>query len=100
MIDLKKLRIDPSTQVASVEKVLTKVPVKKPNKQVFVRVHPGEEYRIHVGILTLREVGETLSLPGKSGECVKVARPFKGGSSYEKGKEAGRQDKTQVFSRV
>ena len=59
MFDLKKIRIDPSSQIEPVERILTRVPVKKPGKQSFVRVHPSEEFRINVGLIIIREPYET-----------------------------------------
>ena len=37
---------------AATAKILTTVPVRKPAKQEFIRVHPGDDYRISVGLLT------------------------------------------------
>src|SRR5437867_5444625 len=38
--------------MVGVKKILTAVPVRKPNRQEFVRVRPGDEWRIATGILT------------------------------------------------
>jgi hypothetical protein len=58
--DPKSLRIDPSSEAASgVEKVLLHVPVRRPHRQEFFRVHPAPEYRETVAILELREERET-----------------------------------------
>jgi hypothetical protein len=41
------LRLDPSyADTVGVRKLLTTVPVRKPNKQEFVRVHPDPSYRL------------------------------------------------------
>ena len=40
------LRLPPSfEQTAGVKKVISTVPVRKPHKQEWIRVHPGEDYR-------------------------------------------------------
>ena len=38
-----------------VKKHLTRVPVRRPGRQEFVRVHPDEEYRLDTAILELKE---------------------------------------------
>src|SRR6516165_7010927 len=38
-----------------VKKLLTTVPVRKPNKHDFVRVHPDEAYRLPAAIFELKE---------------------------------------------
>jgi hypothetical protein len=44
LFDLEALRLDQSfVQAAGAEKLLNTVPVRKPNKQDFNRVHPGAE---------------------------------------------------------
>ena len=42
-----------------VKKALLTVPVRKPDRQWFVRVHPSEEYRIQTAVLELKEERET-----------------------------------------
>jgi hypothetical protein len=44
---------------AGVIKELVTCPVRKPNKQEFVRVHPGEDYQLRAHILELKEERET-----------------------------------------
>lgn len=47
------------TETANVEKLLLTVPVRKPNRQDFVRVHPDPAYRLpSVGLLELKDEGE------------------------------------------
>jgi hypothetical protein len=44
--DPANLRLDQSyTETVGVKKLITTIPVRKPNKQVFFRIHPGEEWR-------------------------------------------------------
>ncbi len=63
--DLSKLRLDQSfTETAGVKKLLTTVPVRKPNPQDFVRVHAGEDYRDDFALIELKDDRETyLVLP-------------------------------------
>jgi hypothetical protein len=44
---------------AGVRKLLTTVPVRKPNRQEFVRVHPSDDYRLETAVLELKEERET-----------------------------------------
>jgi hypothetical protein len=41
-----------------VRKLLTTVPVRKPHKQEWIRVHPGENYRGTFAVIDLKEAGE------------------------------------------
>ena len=42
-------------QVTATQKKLTSVPVNKPNKQQWVRVHPDADYRLDVAIIEMKE---------------------------------------------
>jgi hypothetical protein len=54
--DPEKLRLDQSfVESAGVRKLLTTVPVRKPNRQDFVRVHPDPAYRLTTAIIELRD---------------------------------------------
>jgi hypothetical protein len=54
--DLSKLRLSQAfTESVGTKKLLTTVPVRKPGKQEFVRVHPEAEYRGAFAILELKE---------------------------------------------
>jgi hypothetical protein len=54
--DLTKLRLDQSfTESSGVKKLLTTVPVRKPNPQDFVRVHPDPAYRAALAVIELKE---------------------------------------------
>jgi hypothetical protein len=55
--DLASLRLDQSyTDGISVKKLLTVVPVRKPNRQDFVQVHPDPEFRLApAAILELKD---------------------------------------------
>jgi hypothetical protein len=62
--DLDKLRLDQSfVESAGVKKLLTKVPIQKPDPQSFVRVHPDEKYRMALAVILLKEDSETFLLP-------------------------------------
>jgi hypothetical protein len=54
--DLARLRISQNyADAIGVTKMLLTVPVKKPERQWFVRVHPSPEYRLTVALLELRD---------------------------------------------
>jgi hypothetical protein len=54
--DLTKLRLDQSfVESAGVKKLLTTVPVRKPNPQDFVRVHPDPANRAALAVIELKE---------------------------------------------
>jgi hypothetical protein len=56
LIDIKAIRFNQNfLDETGVEKKLLHVPVRKPNKQEFIRVHPSEEYRVQVGLIELKE---------------------------------------------
>jgi hypothetical protein len=63
--DLSKLRLDQSfVESAGVRKLLTTIPVRKPNPQDFVRVNPNPEYRAALAIIELKDDREVyLVLP-------------------------------------
>lgn len=45
--------------LADVKPILATVPVRKPNKQDYVRVHPSEDYQLTTALLELKEERET-----------------------------------------
>ncbi len=58
--NLNKLRLSQDFSAnLGVKKALLMVPVRKPNRQEFIRVHPGEDWRLETMILELKEKGET-----------------------------------------
>lgn len=58
--DLDNLRLKQDfNETLGVQKMLTIVPVRKPNKTNFIRVHPGEDYRMDIGVVELKEERET-----------------------------------------
>jgi hypothetical protein len=56
--DPAALRVDQTFAGAGVKKLLVTVPVRKPNRQDFVRTHPGEDYRLTTAIVELKEERE------------------------------------------
>ena len=53
-IDLNAVRLSQDfSAMARTEKLLVVVPVRKPAKHQFVRVHPDEAYRLEVGIIEI-----------------------------------------------
>jgi hypothetical protein len=58
--DLDSLRLNQDfNETLGVQKILTRVPVRKPNKSNFIRVRPDEDYRMDIGIVELKEEQET-----------------------------------------
>ena len=54
--DLGALRVSQDfAAMAGVKKQLNNVPVRKPNKQDFVRVHPDESYRVTLHVIVLQD---------------------------------------------
>ena len=62
--DLDALRLSQDfPQLAGVKKLLTTVPVRKPHRQEFVRVHPDPSWRLETAILEVQEErGKTVYL--------------------------------------
>ena len=59
-LDIESLRLTQDFgDLVGVKKKLVTVPVRKPNRQSFVRVHPEESYRLETAILELKEERET-----------------------------------------
>ena len=58
--DLARLRVNPEGMEAlGVKKLLTTVPVRKPNKQDFIRVRPEPQHRETLALIELRDDRET-----------------------------------------
>ena len=54
--DLETLRLSQDfDQLSSVRKKIITIPVRKPDRQSFVRVHPDPEYRLETAVLELKE---------------------------------------------
>jgi hypothetical protein len=62
--DLAAIRLSQNfISTAGVKKKLTTVPVRKPNKQDFVRVHPSEDYRANLSVINFKEERDTYLVP-------------------------------------
>jgi hypothetical protein len=58
--DPASLRLSQSFSASlGVKKAILAVPVRKPDKSWFVRVHPGEDYRLQTAVIELKEDRET-----------------------------------------
>ena len=54
-IDIEKLKLPQNyINMAGAEKVITRIPSRKPNRQEFVRVNPDENYQLTTGIIELK----------------------------------------------
>ncbi len=73
--DLTKLRLNQSfAETVGVKKLLRTIPVKKPNPQDFIRVHPHPDYRGNFAIVDLHDEREIYLVhpnmaPELMGEC-------------------------------
>ena len=58
--DLTKLRLSQDFEAdLGVKKALLTVPVRKPDKQTFIRVHPDATYRLNTAVVEVKEDRET-----------------------------------------
>jgi hypothetical protein len=63
--DLNSLRLSQSfTETAGVKKFLRTVPVRKPNPQDFIRVHPSADYRADFAMIELKDEREEYIVRG------------------------------------
>ena len=65
--DLKKLRLPQNfAETAGVKRKLVTLPVRKPHRQEFVRVHPGDEFRLSTALFIQKDEpdGMYLIAPG------------------------------------
>jgi hypothetical protein len=63
--DLNSLRLSQNfAETAGVKKLLTTVPVRKPNPQDFIRVHPGVDYRADLAMIELKDEHEEYIVSG------------------------------------
>jgi hypothetical protein len=57
--DLENLRLSQNfVETAGVKKLLRTVPVRKPNKQDYIRVHPNQQYRDNFPVIDLKDERE------------------------------------------
>ena len=63
---------------AGVKKALIRVPVRRPSPQEFIRVHPGEDYRLDTAIIDLRDDREVyLVAPALRSELFSEIKPVR-----------------------
>ncbi len=56
LFNIENLRISPDyAATLGAKKLMTIVPVRKPDPQSFVRVHPAEDYQLHTLVLEMKE---------------------------------------------
>lgn len=77
-IDLEKVRLSQDfAALTKTEKLLVHVPVRKPAKHQFFRVHPGEEYRLECFIVEIDGDETYLVDPALVGHMPGLARPVR-----------------------
>ena len=76
-LDLAALRLPQNFGAAAgVKKIITTVPCRKPSNQTFIRVRPGDGWRMPAAILQLKEDGECyLVMPNLFAELSQEVRP-------------------------
>src|SRR4051795_5839863 len=74
--DLAALRLDSTTTASGVVEVLTHVPVRKPSRHEFFRIHPDPDYNLDTTVFIDKEERETyLVAPGMRAALVGEAKP-------------------------
>lgn len=77
-IDLSAVRLSQNfSQMSKTEKLLTHVPVKRPAKHQFFRIHPGEEYRLEAMVIEMDGDEPYLLHPSVAGLFPDLARPVR-----------------------
>jgi hypothetical protein len=62
----ENLRLDLDfAEGVGVRKIINTIPVRKPNPQEFIRVHPAAEFRLNVAVIDLKDERETFLVPPK-----------------------------------
>jgi len=60
VFDTEKLRLSQNfSSLVGVKKAFVSIPVRRPHRQEFIRVHPNEDYRLETAVLELKEERET-----------------------------------------
>src|SRR5215207_4811279 len=76
--DPAALRVSPDFEAVAVKRMIVAVPVRKPKRQEYVRVHPDERYRLETAVIELAEERETYLVPpalhGALADEVKLVR--------------------------
>jgi hypothetical protein len=77
-IDLDKVRLSQDfTEMTRTEKLLIHVPVRKPSKHQFFRVHPDEEYRLECFVVEMDGNETYLVDPAVAGAIPGLPRPVR-----------------------
>jgi len=77
-IDLSTVRLSQNFhQMSKTEKLLTHVPVKRPPKHQFIRVHPDESYRLEAMVIEIDGDETYLLHPSVAGLFPDLARPVR-----------------------
>jgi len=77
-IDLSAVRLSQNySQMSKTEKLLTHVPVKRPAKHQFFRIHPDEEYRLEAMVIEIDGDETYLLHPAVAGLFPDLARPVR-----------------------
>jgi hypothetical protein len=77
--DLERLRLPQDFDITvGVKKLLITVPVRKPDRQSFIRVHPDRAYRLNTAVVELKTERETYLvepqlIPELPGEVIRTA---------------------------
>jgi len=77
VLDLDQFRLPQNfADVIGVAKILTKIPVRKPDRQAFIRVHPDPAYQLQTSLLELKEEREFYLIgPGALASCANEVIP-------------------------
>ena len=59
-----------SSRRGGAKKLITTIPVRKPDKQVYFRIHPSPDYRANVAVVMLKEDRETFLLTPSIAEAI------------------------------
>jgi hypothetical protein len=78
VLDLDQFRLPQDfADIIGVAKILTKIPVRKPDRQAFIRVHPDPAYQLQTSLLELKDEREFYLLgPGALSSCANEAIPM------------------------
>ena len=75
--NLESLRLNQDfTNTAGVKRLITRIPIRKPNKMEFIRIRAGDNWRFQTNILELKQDNEVYFLtPEAANEVASLLRP-------------------------
>jgi len=78
VLDLDQFRLPQNfADITGVAKILTKIPVRKPDRQAFIRVHPDPAYHLQTSLLELKDEREFYLIgPDALSSCANEAIPM------------------------